>query len=140
MQQETATLITVRYMTLFLAILRSSIPLIFTGLALVLNIDSISQKLTFYTDLISTAVPLYFINAYDSIKTLQIISCYTFPCKFNYISMEKFYWLIVRTPVVVLWYTTHILYTLIASPLIDLYVVYLSAINLPVLRQRVLSE
>lgn len=57
MQQETATLLTVRYMTLFLAILRSSIPLIFTGLALVLNIDSISQKLTFYTDLISTAVP-----------------------------------------------------------------------------------
>jgi len=131
---------TVRFMTLFLSVFRSSIPLITTGILIFNNLSNLSQILDFYTNLILTSIPLYFVRAYDSIKTFQILNCYVFPCKLNYYSMEKFYWLIIRTPLSVIWYTVHIAYSLIVTPIIDLYILYLSVINLPSLRKRVVSE
>jgi hypothetical protein len=134
LQEETTTLITVRFMTLFFSVFRTSIPLIATGIVLFNNISSLSQIVDFYTNLMLTSIPLYFVRAYDSIKTFQILNCYTFPCKFNYVSMEKFYWLIIRTPIYVIWYAVHVAYSLVVSPIIDLYVLYLSVINYPSLR------
>ena len=131
---------TVRFMTLFLSVFRSSIPLITTGILIFNNLSNLSQILDFYTNLALTSIPLYFVSAYDSIKTFQILNCYVFPCKLNYYSMEKFYWLIIRVPLSVIWYTVHIAYSLIVTPIIDLYILYLSVINLPSLRKRVVSE
>jgi hypothetical protein len=127
---ESPTLMLVRIITLCLSVFRTSIPMVAVGMTVFANIDTLSVKLNYYMALMSQAITLYISRAYDAVNTFQIINCYTFPCKYNYYSMEKFYWLIIRTPIVVAWFTVNILYTLLVSPLIDLYVMYLSVINI----------